>query len=202
MSQDTNVSNLIINKLTKAQFEGIENPDPTQLYLTTDELITSEDVTDALGYTPLEEVPIASDEQLGGIKVGEGLSITEDGVLSAEAGTSLANITNAGKILISNMAMPSSSYEALIVGADGTSYQAPSNGWVWFKGRSNVSDGQIWLGSSDGYSVSVRSKEMYTNSLMLPVRKSSYFSIAYDGNLTDIPELRFYYAVGSESEAN
>lgn len=37
MSQDTNVSNLIINKLTKSQYEGITNPSPTELYFVTDE---------------------------------------------------------------------------------------------------------------------------------------------------------------------
>ena len=37
MSQDTNVENLIINKLTKAQFESITTPDPTQLYFITDD---------------------------------------------------------------------------------------------------------------------------------------------------------------------
>lgn len=52
MSQDTNIENLIINKLTKAQYENIENPDPTQLYFITDEVISSTDVTNALGYTP------------------------------------------------------------------------------------------------------------------------------------------------------
>ena len=36
MSQDTNVSNLIINKLTQTQYEGITTPDPTQLYMITD----------------------------------------------------------------------------------------------------------------------------------------------------------------------
>lgn len=52
MSQDTNVENLIINKLTKAQYESIANPDPTQLYFVTDEVISSADVISALGYTP------------------------------------------------------------------------------------------------------------------------------------------------------
>ena len=37
MSQDTNVENLIINKLTRAQYESITTPDPTQLYFVTDE---------------------------------------------------------------------------------------------------------------------------------------------------------------------
>ena len=52
MSQDTNVENLIINKLTRAQYESIATPDPTQLYFITDEVISSSDVTTALGYTP------------------------------------------------------------------------------------------------------------------------------------------------------
>ena len=48
MSQDTNVSNLIINTLTKQQYEGITTPDPTQLYFVTDEgesISTLDDVT-------------------------------------------------------------------------------------------------------------------------------------------------------------
>ena len=49
--QDTNVNNLIINKLTKAQYDGITTPDPTQLYLT-DDVISSADIAAALGYTP------------------------------------------------------------------------------------------------------------------------------------------------------
>ena len=52
MSQDTNVENLIINKLTRAQYESIATPDPTQLYFITDEVISSADVIAALGYTP------------------------------------------------------------------------------------------------------------------------------------------------------
>lgn len=54
MAQDTDVKNLIINKLTRAQYESIANPDPTQLYFITDEVISSTDVTNALGYTPYD----------------------------------------------------------------------------------------------------------------------------------------------------
>ena len=54
MSQDTNVKNLIINKLTKEQYDNIQNPSPTELYFVTggDTTITDEDVVAALGYTP------------------------------------------------------------------------------------------------------------------------------------------------------
>ena len=50
MSQDTNVSNLIINKLTKQQFEGIATPDPTQLYF----------ITDDNGISSLDDISISS----------------------------------------------------------------------------------------------------------------------------------------------
>ena len=41
---------------------------------------------DKLGYTPLKEIPIASPTLLGGIKVGNNLTIAEDGTLSALSG--------------------------------------------------------------------------------------------------------------------
>ena len=37
MSTTTNVTSLVINKLTKAQYEAIQNPDPTQLYFIIDD---------------------------------------------------------------------------------------------------------------------------------------------------------------------
>lgn len=54
MSQDTNVKNLIINKLTKEQYDNIQSPSPTELYFVTggDTTITDEDIVAALGYTP------------------------------------------------------------------------------------------------------------------------------------------------------
>ena len=53
MSQDTNLQNLIINKLTKAQYDTIVSPSTTELYFVTDDIgITSSDITSALGYTP------------------------------------------------------------------------------------------------------------------------------------------------------
>ncbi len=49
---DTNVQNLVINVLTKQQYEGITTPSNNELYMVTDESITSSEVTTALGYTP------------------------------------------------------------------------------------------------------------------------------------------------------
>lgn len=51
MTTDTTVSNLIINTMTAAQYATI-TPSNTELYMITDEAISSSDVTTALGYTP------------------------------------------------------------------------------------------------------------------------------------------------------
>ena len=51
MTTETTVSNLIINTMTAAQYATI-TPSSTELYMITDEAITSSDVTTALGYTP------------------------------------------------------------------------------------------------------------------------------------------------------
>lgn len=43
---DTTVQNLIINRLTQAQYESIQNPSDTELYLTPD--TTDQDIADAI----------------------------------------------------------------------------------------------------------------------------------------------------------
>ena len=48
---DTPVQNLIINTMTQAQYATI-TPSETELYMVTDGVISSSDVTTALGYTP------------------------------------------------------------------------------------------------------------------------------------------------------
>lgn len=50
MSQDTNLTDLIINKLTKQQYEGITTPDPNQIYF----------ITDDNGIASLEDVNISN----------------------------------------------------------------------------------------------------------------------------------------------
>ena len=41
MQTDTSVNNLVINKLTKAQYDAIQSPSATELYLVPDEVDTA-----------------------------------------------------------------------------------------------------------------------------------------------------------------
>lgn len=53
MSVDTNVNGLVINLLTKQQYEGINSPSDTELYLITDDIgFTLQEILTVLGYTP------------------------------------------------------------------------------------------------------------------------------------------------------
>lgn len=55
--QQNNLNNLIINKMTQAQYDTI-TPASDELYLITDGTIQSSDVINALGYTPANNVNI------------------------------------------------------------------------------------------------------------------------------------------------
>lgn len=60
---DTNLNQLIINELTQAEYDTI-TPNANELYITTDGVIQSTDVINALGYTPVNK---AGDTMTGGL---------------------------------------------------------------------------------------------------------------------------------------
>lgn len=84
MTTQTTVSDLKINKLTSAQYATI-TPSATELYFITDDSgITSSDVTDALGYTPVKKIVETNGSltQSGGVctwsisqSIGTGVSV-------------------------------------------------------------------------------------------------------------------------------
>ena len=65
---DTTVNNLVINTMTAAQYATI-TPSATELYMVTDEAITSSDVTTALGYTPVKSVNSTSPDANGNVSI-------------------------------------------------------------------------------------------------------------------------------------
>ena len=71
---------LVINKLTKAQYQEIATPSPTELYMVTDDSgITSAEVISALGYTPYNATN--PNGYVTNASIGTGtLTITQGGV--------------------------------------------------------------------------------------------------------------------------
>jgi len=59
---ETQVKNLVINKLTKAQYDAITEKDPTQLYFVTDDKIYQEPLTAGKGIQIIDNTISATDQ--------------------------------------------------------------------------------------------------------------------------------------------
>lgn len=121
--------------------------------------------------------------------------------LSGKADTSLSNLSTAGKALASGLGMPSSRYINLTLGASGSTYTAPANGWFNIVGGSK--SGNKWVNVSNGiYSMASTSiSGVYNAKVLYPVKKGDIVTVSYTLD-TDNPIFRFIYAEGSKSEAN
>ena len=123
--------------------------------------------------------------------------------LNGKADVDLTNVNNQGKILMSRMGMPSSTYTALTVGASGSTYTAPANGWVIVRCGSDRSNYYIYLqNDTNGFEVNptTGTPTPFGISAYIPVNKGDVFRLSYQNVHFDF--FRFYYAVGSESEAS
>lgn len=100
---------------------------------------------------------------------------------------------------MSRMAMPSDKYIDLTLGASGSEYTAPANGYVHFNTETLSSSSSATIANKTaGYMVTSEcSINQYSIRLLLPIKKNNIFQIRYSllGKQTI---LRFIYAVGSE----
>ena len=113
--------------------------------------------------------------------------------LNGKADTDLSNINTSGKSFASKLGMPSSRYINLTLGASGTAYTAPANGWILCTLGLNANGWlailNFWAQNSnlDGYV-----------SILRPLRKGEVFSVDYSGYVQTI-FFRFIYAEGEEN---
>ena len=128
-----------------------------------------------------------------------------------KANLNLNNVNDSGKITGSFWAMPSISYDTLTAGASGTVYTAPSNGYLVASGMADTQDIKnhpiLWYLMDDTGTnivtlmciISYAFGEGETASF-IPVRKGGKYRLDY-GRMASI-NVKFIYAVGSESEAS
>lgn len=124
--------------------------------------------------------------------------------LNSKADIDLTNTTNQAKILMSGMGMPSDRYVGLTVGASGSAYTAPANGWFWINvGFSNTS-GTVRLISP---ALSIRGNAnagaaaSVPVSVYIPILKNQDVVVEY-ANVKTFYIFGFIPAVGSESEVS
>ena len=122
--------------------------------------------------------------------------------LNGKADVDLTNVNNSGTSRGAGWAMPSSTYETLTLGASGTTYAAPANGWFAIYGTTTANTGGVGLQQDNGIVISsTASFNGASVGLSLPVKKGE-ITYCYHWNFTPSNWFRFIYAVGSESEAN
>lgn len=132
--------------------------------------------------------------------------------LNGKADVDLTNVNDTGKILMSEMGMPSDTYIDLTLGASGSTYTAPANGYVAFSLTSDTNGAEIWLSSISAGGVYLMCSSSHSNAAnqgldaYLQVKKNQSFEAGYlrcksIGSRTS-DRFRFIYAQGSESEAS
>ena len=132
----------------------------------------------------------------GNLVTGDNITISEPN------STGVRTISGPSNEYMASMAMPSGRYIDLTLGASGSSYTAPADGWVVLSKKVNAVNQSASLGISNSvrYNTWVPTNTGSATT-SLPVKKGTNFYCTYSagGNL----ELfRFVYAVGSESEAS
>ena len=138
-----------------------------------------------------------------------GTNITiENNVISATgasgADTSLSNLTDTGKIQSAHLAMPSSVYDELTsTPADGAEYTAPADGYFLISIRLGQETG-VKLKNGHFIVACPSPFSTYLANAYLPVKKGDKCVVTYGTLDSDQTSnyFRFYYAVGSESEAS
>lgn len=96
----------------------------------------------------------------------------------------------------SGFGFASDRYTDLSLGASGSSYKAPANGWVSFAKKTSAANQYIELGISN--SIRMRDNNPVNGTIceaMLPVRKGQSFYASYTA-AGDLTWLRFVYAEG------
>jgi len=130
-----------------------------------------------------------------------------------------ANLINAGRIeekivdivpdnssLIAGYAMPSNTYKTLTIGASGTTYTAPANGYYYAYGKWNANAASMWMVNTSittltptWYAQTGQNGSAY-GAVVIPVKKNDVIRFEYYS--TTVQALAFIFAQGSESEAS
>lgn len=127
--------------------------------------------------------------------------------LTNKADTDVENITTSGVKLLTSYGFPSDKFENLTLGATGSTYTAPADGW-YFLGKASTAAGQHM-----GFSVydSTGSVLLYQDyktmaiaptleTIGVPVSKGMVVAISY--NIAgDTSYFRFVYAKGNEPQS-
>ena len=118
------------------------------------------------------------------------------GNLAGKVNTDLSNISASGKSLVSKFGAPSSRFIDLQLGASGTVYIAPANGWVCIRTITPDDNGFVSLALAEPYSMENlgRGKANECAATTLKVSAGAKFIVHY--TIAELTYFRFHYAEG------
>ena len=195
MSQDTNVENLIINKLTRAQYESIANPDPTQLYFITDDAAGGDGTWGSITGTLSNQTDLqdALDAKQDKLTAGDNIIIEqqEGGWIPAVQNSTLAADTDAegwsslaygdGKLVAFSYSASDGYY--LATSTDGTTWSTfAKSGLISYTGL--VYDGSKFVALDfSGYVSTSTDGETWTPAVQVSnLGSHDWLALAYDGS--------------------
>ena len=118
---------------------------------------------------------------------------------SGYANIDASNFTDSGTTFLSGLGMPSNRYETLTVGASGSTYTAPANGW--FNASCPLNNGGVLriTNSNTMQQTFIMSTSNGSNiNFSIPVIKNNIIKLLYNNTYQgQKPVLTFYYAEGT-----
>lgn len=200
-----------ITRSQVAQIGSPENVDIAQIETNKDNitalqtaLATKQDAGDYATNTSLSSGLATKQDSISDLSTirsgaAAGATAVQPGDLTSLANVNLSNLADDGKIVGAKMSMPSTTYESLTLGASGTEYTAPADGWYQINYNATANNSFAGL-VIDGKAFVINGTQQYNMPFMFPVQKGQKIKVNYV-NAT-APLFRFIYAEGSKSEAN
>lgn len=126
------------------------------------------------------------------------LSASGQAIIDNKANISFSNVNNTANILMAHNAMPSSLSDTLTLGASGTQYTAPADGYVFLTKTANATNqyAEVVTASYRDTRYATASNQILRAFCL--ISKGSTFIVNY--NAGGDGSLKFIYAIGSESE--
>lgn len=116
-------------------------------------------------------------------------------ILSFSGKQTIKIIDSSDTSFIAHQPMPSNKYIDLAIGATGTTYTAPADGYVHVRTSASVNEGG-WIDVNTGLiSQGIDISRTGLGKVTIPVRKGQNFTVSYGGNTLDL--VRFIYANGA-----
>lgn len=119
--------------------------------------------------------------------------ITE--ALNAKLDLDAVNLSQSGKSLLCGLGKPSGRYIDLQLGASGSTYTAPANGWAAWGGQFSTAAGNFSIGNGSFYSQGTAVSGAQYLGVYIPVKKGEKFYVDY-GAVSKTVLFRFIYDEG------